>query len=109
MNPTRFQIALLALLLCIVWASPVLAGGAGLGSIGGGGFGAMTSVKNMVSGNVALFGTIAILAAGIALLLAKPSVVEIIATLSGSAFVLAAFGWAAGNTGTFFGSGGLFP
>lgn len=96
----------------VLWVSPALAGGVGqagavLGGVGGSQFSALSSIKSMLTSNIAMIASIGILALGLAFAFSKGAWMEIVGGLAALIFLLVAVGWAANNTSTFFGSGGL--
>lgn len=100
--------------LTMLWVSPALAGGIGgggsvLGSVGGGGsqFQALSSVKTMLTSNIAMIASIGILGLGLAFAFSKSAWTEIVGGIAALVFLLVAVGWAANNTSSFFGNGGL--
>jgi hypothetical protein len=106
--------AVVLVALAMLWVSPALAGGIGgggsvLGSVGGGGsqFQALSSVKTMLTSNIATIASIGILGIGLAFAFSKSAWTEIVGGIAALVFLLVAVGWAANNTSSFFGNGGL--
>jgi hypothetical protein len=98
--------------LTMLWVSPALAGGIGgggsvLAGAGGGQFQALTSVKTMLTSNIAMIASIGILGLGLAFAFSKSAWTEIVGGIAALVFLLVAVGWAANNTSSFFGNGGL--
>lgn len=115
MQSNRVKVgAALLVVLSVLWVSPALAGGVGqvgavLGGVGGQQFSALSSIKSMLTSNIAMVASIGILALGLAYAFSKGAWMEIVGGVASLIFLLVVVGWGANNTNTFFGSGGLLP
>lgn len=111
MDKNRMKVLwVVALALALLWVTPAGAAVAGIGFGGvGGGFGAMTQVKQLIAGNIATIASVAVLGLGMFFVFAKSSWMEMVGGLAFFAFVGIATTWASNNTGSFFGNGALLP
>jgi hypothetical protein len=78
--------------------------GGGLGGLGGGALGGLV---NMIKANIAQVASVAVLGIGMFLAFAKSGWMELVGSLAFVATLGIAVSWAAGQTGSFFGTGAV--